>query len=208
MRGSLTTLLCMTACVLALNSKNAAAAPFDYLPLAQSARIRPGPAMLATYTLACIEPRQSVATGRAWRSKLLIRPSIAWQYVDMGVEAGAKVALSMFYSQVDWNPYIKLGVGQRSPLAVAMLLDLEIKRRDDTFDFAPRVTAVASYTIRNTALYAAGDLTIRDDIQNWGAELGMEIDVSQHFSIVGEARIAVSQYWKSYVAGIGSLFHF
>lgn len=205
MRGPLPTLLCITVCVIALNSENAAAAPFDYLPLAQSAKVRPGPAMLATYTLAGIEPRQSVAAGRAWRSKLLIRPSIAWQYVDMGVEAGAKVALSMFYSQVDWNPYIKLGVGQRSPLAIAMLLDLEVKKKKE---IVPRVTAVASYAIGDATLYAAGDSTIRDNVRNWGAELGTEIDVSQHFSIVGEARIAISQYWKSYVAGIGSLFHF
>lgn len=199
------TMICVVICIAAQMGKSADAVPFDYLPLAQSARIETGFSTLVTYIFADIEPRQDVATGGALRSKALIRPSIGWQGMGIGLEAGAKVAASLFYSRVDWNPYIKLGVGQQLPFAFAVLSDLEVKGDSDV---VPRITTVASYTAGKNTTYAAGDLTIRDGERNWGAELGMDRDVNQHLSLVLEIRAVFSEYWKAYVVGVGWLVHF
>ena len=124
--------------------------------------------------------------------------------VGIGVEVGSKVAASLFYSRVEFSPYVKLGMSQQRPLAVAMLLDIGVK----TDAGVPRITTVASYTMGKVTGDAAGDLTIRNSARNWGVELGVEKDISRHFCIVAEARVAISQYWKSCVMGFGGLLNF
>ena len=199
-------LLCISVCITTQIWRTVDATPFDYLPLAQSARVEVGPAISVTYAFASIKPRQQAAAGKAWRNKVIVRPSIGWQFGERGIgmEVGGKVAASLFYSRVDLSPYVKVGVSQQRPLALALLTGFGIKKDA----VAPRITTVASYTFGSFTVYIAGDLTIRSDTRSWGTEFGIEKDVSRHFRIAMVGRVVISQYWRSYVMGIGGSFHF